>query len=216
MKAEIFMTICNGMYIIPFFLDHYEEKFPGCPINIFNDGSIDGSVEYCESRGYKVNDLGYKGHMEIRLRDFKNKAWKNSEAEWIIVVDQDEMINISLADLDSLGDCDVIRFKGYNMYGLEGQVDPREFTHGLHHRWYDKCLLFKKSIGDINYFIGSHQASPTEGAKICSYDYDMYHYPKRLSSKEAFLDYMTKVLPKNIVLDMYEKEISILKKIIFA
>jgi glycosyltransferase involved in cell wall biosynthesis len=56
MKVEIFVPAYNGMHILPLFLDHYLERFPGCTINIYNDNSTDGTGDYCRSKGCNVID----------------------------------------------------------------------------------------------------------------------------------------------------------------
>jgi glycosyltransferase involved in cell wall biosynthesis len=214
MKVEIFVPAYNGMHILPMFLDHYQERFPGCRINIYNDDSTDETGEYCRSRGCNVIDYVLEEPKGISGTYLRNNCWKESEAEWIIVVDQDELINISLEDLDAIENFDVIKFKGYNMVVQEGQNGPREFTHGKLHPWYCKSLMFRKSIGEINYSGGAHTVNPEGDVRINRYHFTMFHYPKRFYSKEEFIKEFLVSIPAEMASDLYDRETQKLQKLI--
>ena len=214
MKVEIFVPAYNGMHILPMFLDHYQERFPGCRINIYNDNSTDETGDYCRSRGCNVVDYVSDEPKTISVTHLRNNCWKESEAEWIIVVDQDELINISLADLDAIENFDVIKFKGYNMVVQEGQNGPREFTHGKLHPWYCKSLMFRKSIGEINYSGGAHTVNPEVNVRINRYHFTMFHYPKRFYSKEEFIKEFLVSVPAETASDLYDRETQKLQKLI--
>jgi glycosyltransferase involved in cell wall biosynthesis len=214
MKVEIFVPAYNGMHILPLFLDHYQERFPGCRINIYNDNSTDETGDYCRSRGCNVVDYVSDEPKTISVTHLRNNCWKESEAEWIIVVDQDELINISLADLDAIENFDVIKFKGYNMVVQEGQNGPREFTHGKLHPWYCKSLMFRKSVGEINYTLGAHTVKPEGDVRINRYHFTMFHYPKRFYSKEEFIKEFLVSVPAETASDLYDRETQKLQKLI--
>ena len=214
MKVEIFVPAYNGMHILPMFLDHYQERFPGCRINIYNDNSTDETGDYCRSRGCNVVDYVSDEPKTISVTHLRNNCWKESEAEWIIVVDQDELINISLADLDAIENFDVIKFKGYNMVVQEGQNGPREFTHGKLHPWYCKSLMFRKSVGEINYTLGAHTVKPEGDVRINRYHFTMFHYPKRFYSKEEFIKEFLVSISAEAASDLYDRETQKLQKLI--
>lgn len=211
-RVEIFVPAYNGMHILPMFLDHYQERFPKCRINIFNDNSTDETGDYCRSRGCQVIDYDSEEPKSISVNNLRNNCWKDSEAEWIIVVDQDELINISLADLASIEDYDVIKFKGYNMVGTDSP-DPRDFTYGQLHPWYCKSLMFRKSIGEINYTPGAHTVNPPGEVRWCRYHFTMFHYPKRLYSKDHFIQAYSLALPPDVADDLYDRETKKLTKL---
>jgi glycosyltransferase involved in cell wall biosynthesis len=214
MRVEIFVPAYNGMHILPMFLDHYQERFPGCKINIYNDDSTDETGDYCRSRGCNVVDYISEEPKGISVTYLRNNCWKESEAEWIIVVDQDELINISLEDLDAIENFDVIKFKGYNMVVQEGQNGPREFTHGKLHPWYCKSLMFRKSIGEINYSGGAHTVNPEGDVRINRYHFTMFHYPKRFYSKEEFIKEFLVSIPAEMASDLYDRDTQKLQKLI--
>jgi len=214
MKVEIFVPAYNGMHILPLFLDHYQERFPECIINIYNDNSTDETGDYCRGRGCNVIDYIAKEPKCNSVTYIRNNCWKESEAEWIIVVDQDELINISLADLDAIENFDVIKFKGYNMVVQKGQNGPREFTHGKLHPWYCKPLMFRKSVGEMNYIGGAHVAYPPEGTRFNRYYFTMFHYPKRFYSKEEFIKEFLVSISAEGASDLYDRETQKLQKLI--
>jgi glycosyltransferase involved in cell wall biosynthesis len=214
MKVEIFVPAYNGMHILPLFLDHYQERFPECTINIYNDNSTDETGDYCRGRGCNVIDYISEEPKGDSVNYIRNNCWKDSEAEWIIVVDQDELINISLADLPSLEDYDVVKVKGYNMVGQEGQNGPREFTHGKLHTWYCKPLMFRKSVGEMNYIRGAHVAYPPEGTRFNRYYFTMFHYPKILYSKEEFIKIFLVSISAEAASDLYDRVTQKLQKLI--
>jgi glycosyltransferase involved in cell wall biosynthesis len=203
--VEIFVPMYNGMHILPLFLDHYLERFPGCVITIYDDGSTDGSGDYCKSRGCNVIYNILEPHKDISCTHLRNNCWKTSEAEWIIIVDQDELVNISLDDLDKLNDFDVLIFKGYNMIGLEGQNEPKDFTHGQLHPWYCKPSMFRKSIGEMNYIGGAHAAYPHAETRYNIEHFTMCHYPKRLYTLNDFTMGFPDWVEQSMIDDFYSE-----------
>lgn len=221
MKVEVFTPTYNGMYILPLFIEHYQERFPGCRINIIDNHSTDSTREYCESKGCLVTTIEYPdnlnlmGHEPKGLTDVKNNCWKSSEAEWVIVVDQDELVDVWEKDLESLKDFDVLIVKGYDMYALE-ETDMKKVCYGRIHPWYRKPLMFRPSIGEINYIGGAHAAFPTSEVRWARYHFNMYHYAKRNMSKEMFIKYFepTKVdIEKVIALYEHETDPKRLRKV---
>lgn len=214
MNVEIFVPVYNGMYILPLFIDHYTERFPGCRINTLVDvDSTDDSYSYSESRGCNVSALTLVEHKAISMTDLRNNYWKSSDAEWIIFVDQDELVDINLNDLEDIKNYDVIKFKGFNMIAIDGQKDPKEYTHGKLHPWYCKSLMFKKSIGEINFSLGAHTVQPGKEYKENRHRYNMYHYPKRFTSKEAFVKEFSTAISVELASNLYDEETKKLKKI---
>jgi len=202
------------MYILPMFIDHYMERFPGCRINLLVDvNNTDSSSSYGTSRGCNILPLYLAEPKGVSMTDVRNNCWKNSEADWIIMVDQDELVDISLCDLEDIEEYDVIKFRGYNMVTTDGETDPRKFTHGRLHPWYCKSLMFRKTIGEINYTGGAHTVKPDKEYKENRHRYNMYHYPKRFTSKEAFIKEYERSAPREIASKIYDDETKNLKKI---
>lgn len=190
----------NEEEILPLYLEHYKKMFPGCIINVFDNGSTDGSVELCRVAGCNIGH--FPKYNEFALQNFKNNIWKLSKADWIIVCDIDELVQVSQADLDQLDDVDVIWFKGYNMLDVELNSDPRSFHTGCESLSYDKCAMFRSSIKDINYGVGAHEANPAPGTKYSKHKYFLLHYSKSWFTLENFLRAFPKS-PKKIIENSY-------------
>ena len=188
MKVEIYTTVGNVEYIVPFFLKHYKRCFPGAIINVAAANSTDNSIKLCQEAGCNISYL--HGFIPIKtekiLTNFKNNCWKNSEADWIIVCDIDELCQITEKDLAELQEYDVIRFQGYNMFDEDNVKDPEFMTWGAPSLPYSKACLFRKSIKEINYQDGSHICKPSPPARVQEFKYKLLHYKQCFFTYEKF------------------------------
>jgi glycosyltransferase involved in cell wall biosynthesis len=226
MKVEIFTISFNSMYVMPFFIEHYRERFPDAVINVFDDDSTDNTTSYCKSMGCNVVEIpqpddclsgaertyGLKSKNHNRTVNHVNKInnlrsdyWKKSTADWVIVVDHDELVDMWEKDLKDIEEYDVVVFEGYNMYNETGNsdVELRSLKFGVDRDYdeeshlYDKPLMIR-SNAKLKITGGGHSIVTEEGfaldnmqnqVRISDKEYRMYHYPKRLLSKENFLNY---------------------------
>ena len=114
MKVEIFSIMKNEQSMLPFYLKHYQNKFSNCTINVYDNGSTDDSIQICKDASCNIGI--FPVYTEELLKDWKNNIWKNSDADWIIVCDIDELLDMSMSDLLSLEESvNVIKTQGYNM-----------------------------------------------------------------------------------------------------
>ena len=119
---------------------------------------------------------------EELLKDWKNNIWKNSDADWIIVCDIDELLETSMNDLLSLQESvNVIKTQGYNMIDVTLDDLPIEqLTYGAPSEGYSKSVMFKnKSITEINYLGGAHTAYPSPDPVYSDNIYKLLHYKKQ-------------------------------------
>jgi len=200
--VDIYSIMKNEERMLPLYLEHYKTAFPGCVINVYDNGSTDKSVELCRVAGCNIGV--FPKYDEILLQKFKNTIWKSSKAEWIIVCDVDELLQINEADLDQLGDVDVIWFKGYNMLDVELNSDPRSFNTGCPSPPYDKCAMFRSKIKNMNYSIGAHLADPEPGVKYSKHEFFLLHYNKSWFTMENFVKAFSKS-PKKIIEESYRQ-----------
>jgi hypothetical protein len=119
----------------------------------------------------------------------KNNCWKKSKADYVIVVDSDEIVyheNIKKFIIDNPKS--IYRPKGYNMVS---DIFPTgdnilQIKTGKYSSNYSKLALFSpREVREINYHLGCHNASPilTDGCdKIIKEDEELklLHY-KNLS-----------------------------------
>lgn len=165
------------------YLKHYQDRFPGCTINIYDNNSTDSSLSLCKYAGCIIKN--FPVYSEYNLQDFKNNIWKQSEAAWIIICDVDELVQITLNDLYTLhDDINVIKFRGYNMIG-EGSLES--FNYGFSSVSYDKCCVFKNTIQEINYSIGAHLCNPVLNPIYSDKEFNLFHYNQSWFNLDNFL-----------------------------
>lgn len=187
MKVSVHTVIKNEEEILPFYLEHYKNNFPDCVIHIYDNNSTDRSLEICQAAGCVI---GYfPTYSEELLKEHKNNCWKDSDSDWIIVCDVDELVQITREDLYNLVGVDVVQFKGYSMILVGDEKSYEDMKHGCASHPYDKCCLFRGNIADINYDIGAHHIEANLGLVVSEYKYDLFHYKKDWFSEENYKKY---------------------------
>jgi glycosyltransferase involved in cell wall biosynthesis len=176
MKIEVYVICYNEEVMLPYFLRHYSEFCDR--IIVYDNYSTDRTEEICKQNP-KVEVRKYDSGNQIRddiYLQIKNNCWKDSEADWVIVVDMDEFVyheNI-VGVLESTW-ATVIEPPMFNMISEKlpkgaGQIYD-EVKFGLPGG--AKRNMFRPGeIREINYEPGCHGATPEgniifeEGTKI--------------------------------------------------
>lgn len=184
MKIDVFTTCYNEEIILPYFLRHYKEF--ANKITIFDNMSTDNSVNIMKEFGVDVIQFDTNNQFEEAvLINIRNNCWKNSDADWVIVCDTDELIyhpNL-IERLENIEATHIVT-EGYEMMSevlptTDGQIYD-ELKMGFLKVDYSKPCLFKPSeISEINFAPGSHTAKPTgnvisvndSGIKLLHYKY---------------------------------------------
>jgi len=167
----------NEAYMIPYFVRHYRNCFPNCEITIFDNESTDETAQVSQGLGCKVIPINSGGYVEQILLNTKNEQWKSSQADWVIVCDTDEFLQLNQAELERLDQSGVtiVRTRGFDMVGNNG--NPDEITDKYPNAWYSKSICFKRSaIENINYLPGAHHCEPTGEVRWSSSTYELFHY----------------------------------------
>jgi hypothetical protein len=176
--VTVYTVTYNEELIIEFFINHYRKKFPDCKIVVFDNYSTDRTVEIaklfgCEIIFYDTNNT----FSDKKLIEIKNGCWKDSETEWVIVCDCDELIQINEEQLkkEEKNGYTIFKFNGYNLMNFNNDT-LENISYGWPDESYDKILLFNKTqIKEINYNYGCHESNPIGILKVCKV-YDMFHY----------------------------------------
>jgi glycosyltransferase involved in cell wall biosynthesis len=157
--VEVFATFWNEEKTIQDFIDWYRSRLPDCKITIVDNLSDDNTIEIAKSNGCNVIHFDTSGYMdENTLMNLRNNVWKNSNAEWVIVVDSDEFIDINYEIINNLTS-NVVKFIGYDMYGTGEPID--ELCYGCFSPGYSKAALFNRiQINHMNFGPGSHTENP--------------------------------------------------------
>jgi hypothetical protein len=178
----IFTITYNEEFILPFFIKHYREKFPNCNIVVYDNESTDDTVKIAKENNCEV--ITYKTDNQIsdsKYLEIKNNCWKNSNTNWNIVCDCDELCLINESELiveDSLGSS-IIKLEAYDMVNLSDDdlIILEDLNFGSRSHIYDKCLIFNKGcISEINYQPGCHTLSPIGDVKYQTNNYKLLHY----------------------------------------
>jgi len=167
-RIEVFTICYNEEKIMPFFLDHYSfcDK-----ITIYDNSSTDNSVHIArnynlanvEVINYDTNDtLDDSAYLQI-----KNNVWKDSNCDYVIVVDIDEFLyHPNLKQFISETQEPIYKPYGYNMvsesFPISGKFTSQIKT-GVSDINYSKQVLFSPlQLSEINYSPGCHHAEPTD------------------------------------------------------
>lgn len=170
----------NEAVLMQFMIDHYRRKFPECRIIVYDNESTDKTVEIalqnsCEVKPYITNNEVD----DFTLTFHKNNCWKDSNTDWVLICDVDELLQIDEDDLkrEAAAGSTIISSEGWNMVNLENNYDLSNIKYGFRACQYDKSYLFNKNmIKEINYFHGCHNSSPVGTVQKSKTSYKLYHY----------------------------------------
>ena len=163
MKIDVFAVCYNEERLLPYFFRHYKQF--ANEITIYDNYSTDKSRDIAEKEGANVIlwDTGGE-YREDLMFSLKSTCWKDSKADWAIVIDIDEFVYHENL-LQVLGSIQgtVIMPRTFNMYSdgfpmTTGQIYD-EVVMGVDGQ--GKMNLFKlEEIKEINYDAGCHNAKP--------------------------------------------------------
>lgn len=133
----------------------------------YDNFSDDNSREVAEHCGADVRLFGRAGELDDQCYlDIKNHAWKRSTADWVIIVDDDEILtheNLE-GELQKATEAGHTIFKtqGFNIHSdLMPKDDWIEIQTGENNENYSKlCVFNPQQVKDIRYNYGCHAARP--------------------------------------------------------
>ena len=168
MKIEVYVLACNEEKIMPYFLRHYTQF---AHIILLESSSTDSTAQMVSDVGGEIWHYDHPDEINDKLfLDMKNNCWKESEADWVIIVDADEYVyHPDLLRILSETDSTIFLPRLFNMFTdkfptTEGQI-YEEVTGGREGG--AKMNLFRpKKIREINYAIGCHNASPQGDVRL--------------------------------------------------
>lgn len=183
MFVEAHIIAWNEAETIHLTIKHYQQFCKR--IIIYDNFSTDNTREIAESMGCEVKLFGRQGVLDDReYTKLKNSCWKDSDAQWVIIVDADEILENPM-----VWNTDVTIYKTYGWNVFSHDV-PREnwleITTGFHDPQYSKvCCFNPKAIKEINYVHGCHIAKPVGDISYSNGLFTLFHYrniggPERL------------------------------------
>jgi hypothetical protein len=187
MRVAIYSIAYNEELLIPYFVAHYQSRFPGCNITIYDNCSTDNTGQLASNLGCIVQTYDSGGRFcEDKQTETKNNCWKGTNADWVIVCDIDEFLDADLEQLQE--ECGtILRTQGWDMIGgkTRDSFDFYAINHGVKNKMESKPLAFKPhEISEINYVPGAHTCAPVGNVHYSYNIYNLYHY------KYIYLDYV--------------------------
>lgn len=212
MTIEAFILCYNEEKMIRHTLNHYLQI---CDVvNILDNYSTDSTIDIIKNEYHSDRVKIFKYNSEDQLNDsaylyIKNNVWKKSIADWVIVCDMDELIDLEnlRPQLEAYLNTSIyaIKCQGYNMFSEKfpehyDKPITKQITRGVRAQNFDKTILFRPSkVQEMNYSPGAHTCSPIfyshEGNPIQT-GIKLFHY------KYIGLDYLAQ---KH---DMYAQRLS--------
>ena len=169
MKAvDVHITTCNEQDILPYTLRHY--KTYASRIFVHDNFSKDRTREIAVENGATVLDWPAGAEVdEWPLINNKNACWRGTDADFVAIVDADELLYFPLGAEATLEVYAAARFPVIKPYGYEMTSEAYPTTAGQIYgevkfgarddRWYAKPILFAPQlITDTGIGVGSHSA----------------------------------------------------------
>jgi hypothetical protein len=169
MEIEVHIIAFNEEDILPWTLRHYAQF--ASKIVVHDAGSTDRTRQIALQYGAVVPwDTG--GQMnDATTRDLKNECWRGTEADWVIVVDADELIYFPEGIADTLEtyarlDIGIVKPHGFEMFSETfpsgpGQLYDHVKIGARDDKWYAKPVMFSPTIvAESGFGIGAHESRP--------------------------------------------------------
>ena len=135
-------------------------------VTLYDNFSDDRTRDIAEAMGVDVRLFGRAGVLDDGVYvDIKNHCWKNSKADWVIIVDDDEILwdddlIPQLQEAKEMG-ITLIQPQGFSIFSESMPVnDWTEIMTGVEDHQYSKLCCFSPHLKDINYIYGCHEARP--------------------------------------------------------
>lgn len=178
-SVDVFAICYNEEHILQAFIDHYKNNF-NANIKFYDNESSDNSLNIIRENGCDYESFCSNGQMdESFILAIKNNCWKKSNADFVIVCDADEFLEVP-SDIEG---CTLIKTRGFDMVG------GPESRLGVYNQLYSKYLMFSpKHIEQINYNGGCHTCNPI-GKIVENEIYALMLHRKYISEKHIIRRY---------------------------
>jgi hypothetical protein len=179
LNIDAYLLCYNESRIIEHTLNYYV-KFCN-KITIIDNQSTDNSIEILKTKFPEIiiQELDTDGkYREDVLMSIRNSIWKNSEADFVIMADMDEIIYDYDHDiLDKLNEMKekgiaIPKVTGYNMYSEKFPDDYNisiinQVSDKVKDKNFDKNIIFNpKLVKEMNFGPGSHYCKPVFNEEV--------------------------------------------------
>lgn len=172
----IYTITYNEELMLPYFIQHYRERFPNCNIVVYDNQSTDSTQQIAIDNECSVVEYNTGGKLsDSAYLNIKNNCWKG-QSDWVIVADCDEFLDIWEEELIE-EQASIISVEAYNMVNDANNLDISSISRGVRSTSYDKAYCFHAGkIREINYGAGAHSCSPTGLVGYSQRKYRAFHY----------------------------------------
>jgi hypothetical protein len=166
MIVEAHILCYNEQDILPYTLRHYQSF---CDRVIVHDlGSTDDSVRIAMNTEAQIHHCPCDGVFDDRLNQrIKNTCWQNTDADWVIVADTDELVFFPCGSFATLSAYDsqeipIVKTHGFEMFSdtyptTEKQIYDEVNDGAPDDKWYGKPTLFSpKRVRTLSFSMGAH------------------------------------------------------------
>lgn len=181
MLIECHIIVWNEADIIRLTINHYKTF---CSKIVLHDNySSDGTDSIALELGCEVRKFGQPGILaDKEYLKIKNNIWKGSQADWVILVDVDEILHHPCIESHLMfakaKKQTIFKTSGWQVFSNDMPKDSfLEMTNGLHDLNYSKLVIFDpKQVTSINYSYGCHQADPQGVVAYADTTFTLFHY----------------------------------------
>ena len=181
---EIMLHTWNEAHMLPYSVRFYQTRFPTpgtLRITVHDQTSTDGTRELARRLGCQVHTTWSDHKLDVaRGRSWRNNVWKASTADWVLIVDTDEWMDVWPDRLATYEVAGVTAVKARGAYlvwpsdTLDLSQEPRGVwkdnaikSHGVSpvHMLSKPALFYRKAMNDTGISVGGHTARPTGRVK---------------------------------------------------
>ena len=167
MILEAHIIAWNEERMLPWTLRHY--SLLGFKIILWDSGSTDRTREIAAAAGIEVRDFKMDGVNDQVLYQHKSTCWQGTKADWVVVVDTDELVYFPQPMPDLLAsyeleDLPIVKLRGYDMLSYydpdpKGPPITRQIIFGARgDEWYGKpALINPREIKSLLFGAGAHK-----------------------------------------------------------
>lgn len=192
MTCEAYIIAWNESEIIAHTILYYQQFCK--KIILFDNYSTDNTREIATHFGAEVRLFGIPGVLDDKeYLKIKNEAWKASKADWVIIIDADEIIwHPNLFHVLDKTSYSIFKTQGWDVIRKDMPMHYLiESTTGYPNDDYSKSVIFNpQTIKEIDYIYGCHVARPKGEIKYSPDLLMLFHYaniggPERLCRRHA-------------------------------
>lgn len=193
MHVEAFILAFNEAETIHLTIGHYKQFCDR--ITIFDNFSTDNTREIAEALGCEIRPFGIAGVLDDKeYLKIKNHCWKGSKADWVIVCDADEILQVTKEDLSlaKFYDRTIFQTRGFNIFSNEMPKESwSEIETGILDISYSKQIIFNpQKVKEIGYVYGCHECKPEGEIRYSDAILPLFHYKhvggsKRVADRHA-------------------------------